>query len=401
MKNNNFDKKYVQVAMLSFIVIVGAIIFGVALWNIEIVMKKLSIIKNSALNILSPFFVGFCIAYLLNPGVRETEKLFQKMFSIKKEKVYRGLSILLVYFIAFIFFAILVTSIVPSVAYSIEEIVTKLPKNLELLQQEINTFLNNNMVAIGSLTDFINNISPSSFTFNDLATYILAPINNVLLNIPEIASKIIVGTINLASIFFKFILGIVISVYMIYDKEHFSNVLKRILFTFTKEKVASKTMKLARLSNSKFERFIVGKTIDSIIIGTLFYVACKLLSIEYAMLLALIIAITNMIPYFGPFIGAVPVTLIVALTNLSDVVPVIILIIILQQFDGIILGPKILGDSVGLKPISIILAILVGGGLFGAVGMFLGAPILAIITTIISGIMDIKERGNSVEKNKV
>ena len=159
------------------------------------------------------------------------------------------------------------------------------------------------------------------------------------------------------------------------------------------KKLANNLIQFCKEANYTFEKFFVGKIIDSTIIGIIFFVGAKLLKAPFAMLLSIIIGVTNMIPFFGPFIGAIPVifiTLMFDITNPLKAVWMAIFILLLQQFDGNILGPKILGDSIGIKPVGIIFSIIVGGAIFGPAGMFFGVPIFAVIFSVFNRFIDKK-----------
>lgn len=393
MKKFNFDDKFKQIAILTFLVIASAIIFEKTIGNLSAVWDRAILVFNFITGLLSPFVFGFAMSYLLNPGLRFIEKNISKISNFSF-KIKRLISLTIVYLLFFLTLIIIITSIIPSVVESSNSLLRTLPTNFDQYSIKINELFQENKDGFNELSKFISLVSLENISVESIMADILKPINSLITNLPEIISKILLGTINIAGMLVNIILGVVISIYMLYDKEYFGEIGKRFLNALFKKKTANATMSIIRLSNTTFEKFIIGKSIDSFIIGILFFIICLFLKIEYAPLLAIIIAITNMIPYFGPFIGAIPVLLIVSLTDIGKTIPMGICILLLQQFDGIILGPKILGDSIGLKPISIILAILIGGGLIGPVGMFLGAPIFAVLATIVS------ETINQLEKSK-
>lgn len=399
MKKFDFDKKFKQIAILAFLVIIGAITFEKTIGNLPLVWEKLKVIISFIGNLLFPFVIGFAVAYLLNPGLRFVEKKIEKNGKFKF-KARRIISILIVYLVFSISLIVVITSIIPSVIESTASLISVLPSNIEKLDKEMEIFMNNNEESVTLISSLIAIISPENLTLGDVMTYVFRPINSLINNLPELVGTILVSTISIAGFIFNIILGFVISVYMLYDKEYFSSIGKRFLYAIFKKRTANATMTVLSLSNHTFERFIVGKSIDSIIIGILFFIICLFLDISYAPLLAIIIGITNMIPYFGPFIGAVPVLLIVALIDIHNVLPVALSILALQQFDGIILGPKILGDSIGIKPISIILAIMVGGGLFGPIGMFLGAPVFAVLATMVTEVINQLEKLQIIKESE-
>ena len=173
------------------------------------------------------------------------------------------------------------------------------------------------------------------------------------------------------------------------------------LFILFSKKQVESIASTIKYTNSVFNSFVVGKTIDSLIIAIIFFIGSIILNLPYPMLFAIIIGITNMIPYFGPFIGAVPVVALTILINPIKGLWVLIFIVVLQQFDGVILGPRILGDSIGLKPIGVIFAIIVGGAIAGPLGMFFGVPIFSVIFTIFSNFVEKLYNSKNTVKNKL
>ena len=188
---------------------------------------------------------------------------------------------------------------------------------------------------------------------------------------------------------------------MLLDKEKLLHFCKKTLFILFSKKQVESIASTIKYTNSVFNSFVVGKTIDSLIIAIIFFIGSIILNLPYPMLLAIIIGITNMIPYVGPFIGAVPVVALTILINPIKGLWVLIFIVVLQQFDGVILGPRILGDSIGLKPIGVIFAIIVGGAIAGPLGMFFGVPIFSVIFTIFSNFVEKLYNSKNTVKNKL
>ncbi len=215
---------------------------------------------------------------------------------------------------------------------------------------------------------------------------------NSISMLPSLLNKVFLSTVSFVNSTVHFIIGLVIAFYGLYEKETFVKVSKKIIYLLFKKSRASRIIDISKSTNQIFESFLIGKIIDSTIIGLMFFIICIVLKFPYPALLSVIIGVTNMIPYFGPFIGAVPAILIVFLNNPTNLQTVWagLSILALQQFDGLFLGPKILGDCTGLKPIGVIFAIVVGGALFGVLGMFFGVPLFAAIKNIISEIFNRK-----------
>jgi predicted PurR-regulated permease PerM len=206
----------------------------------------------------------------------------------------------------------------------------------------------------------------------------------------EVLNTVVSQILRLTSSMIKFILSFVIAVYMLIDKNDLKIKIKRFNYAFFSIDLANRLVKITREANEIFSSFFIGKLIDSTIIGLLFYVLAITLGIPYAIINALIVGITNMIPYIGPFIGAIPVGIIVLVVSPYKFILTIVIIIALQQFDGLILGPLILGDRLNVSAFWIIVAVSIGGALKGFIGMLFGVPILVLLKTIVEETIEIK-----------
>ncbi len=388
MKKFDFDKKYVQIALLAIIVIIFGSLFDKVISNIKVIYLNIISTMDFIFALLRPFIIGFFIAYFLNPLVRfiENQKVITSNFKNTSKR--RMFSIMVTYLFAVFFLYLVIASILPNVVGNVNTLITTLPSSVESLKTLIDSYTLNDNNILAPTIDAFNNITNQNYSANNLVVSILKEVSEVIFNLPKFFSSLVFGILTFANGMLAIVLGFVISIYMIADKEYFIECFKKIVCVITKKSTSEKIFRIASLSNNIFERFIIGKAIDSFIIGLMFFVICLIFKVPYAPLFGLIIGITNMIPYFGPFIGAIPVLIITVTWNYKMVIPMGVAILILQQFDGIILGPRILGDSIGLKPISIVFAIIVGGGLFGIVGMFLGAPVYAVISTILQELIN-------------
>ena len=199
---------------------------------------------------------------------------------------------------------------------------------------------------------------------------------------------VIDGLLGAVNVVAEFFIGIIIAVYLMVSRETFVSQGKKVIYAFLNDEHANMFIQLLKECNRIFGGFINGKLLDSLIIGILCFIGCSLLQMPYSVLVAVIIGVTNVIPFFGPYIGAIPSTILIMLDSPSKGLIFIVFILVLQQFDGNILGPKILGDSIGLSPFWIIFAILLGGGLFGVVGMLFGVPVFAVFHFLIKSFID-------------
>lgn len=329
------------------------------------------------LNILSPFVIGVIVAYILNCITNFLERKILIHFKIfrspskKIRKARRKFSILISFICLIGIITGIIAYIIPEIISSTENIINFIVSmDYTSIHTSVNSFLIKNNIYINpdtvkhvlqSLTGFISSLADS------------------LQYIPNMISSVVTYSINFASSVVNAILGLMISVYILTDKEEIVALGKKIIRAWFSNDVCNTMTKCVKEINHTFNQFFVGKLIDSLIIGILFYIIAMIFSFPYPSLCALIIGITNMIPYFGPFIGAVPVIALTLLVSPVTAIGVLIAILILQQFDGIILGPKILGDSIDLKPIGVIFAITIGGAIAGPLGMFFGVPIFSVI----------------------
>ena len=192
-------------------------------------------------------------------------------------------------------------------------------------------------------------------------------------------TNITTGAINVLSEVFNFLVGCIVSVYMLFGKETFAAQIKKMLYAGMQVERANMVLHITRKSNEIFGGFIIGKIIDSAIIGVLCFIGITILDMPYILLVSVIVGVTNVIPFFGPYIGAIPSTILIALADPLKGLYFLIFIIALQQLDGNVIGPKILGNSTGLSAFWVVFSILLGGGLFGFIGMIIGVPTFAVI----------------------
>ncbi|SET28241.1 AI-2E family transporter [[Clostridium] polysaccharolyticum] len=382
-KRNVFEtnSKYFTICIYSlFVIITGSIlVYCILNWS-----KTQKTIAN-LFRTLSPFFIGFFIAYILNPIVKKLDNLLGKLFNESKLRLSlrHTLSILLSYFIALGLVSIIMIYIVPQFGASFQDLTDRFPDMYNAAYDFLNGIQERYPnLDVAFIRDKINDLrSP----LVDFGTNIVTNAFPLLFNI---SMSIVKTLINI-------ILAIVISAYILIDKELLIRNAKRLVYAFLPKDTANYFCSTASKCNAIFSGFIFGKLLDSLIIGMICFVLMSILKLPYAVLLSTIVGITNMIPYFGPFIGAVPGVIIYLLLDPIQAIVFAILIFILQQFDGLYLGPKILGESTGLKPIWVIFAITIGDAYFGVLGMFLGVPIVAVLAFLLNEFMNrkLKKKG--------
>lgn len=378
MKNENFFKKNSKYIVISVHVI--AIILISSFLNKFLIDFKPFEILSKAIVILKPFIYGFVIAYIINPAMNyiECSILGRISFLNNHSRLKRFSSIIITYVIAIGFIFCISWFIIPEMVKNIKNIFLFM-NNIDRLY--IENFLNENVFKSENYQYISRDLSYIIMKFIDKNVSVMAE-TFMFTNSSSapIFNKIIMSTMGLASKIINLVLGFVIAFYMLNDKEKFTLKVVKTIYVFLGEDLTNKIVKIVKKSNNIFERFFLGKIIDSVIVGVIFFIGVSVFDVPYAILLSVIVGITNVIPYFGPFIGGIPVVLITMFTDPVMALWLAVFLFLLQQFDGIILGPKILGDSIGVKPISVIFAITVGGALFGVAGMFFGLPVFAVIT---------------------
>ena len=388
MKNFDINKRYMEISIYSLAVILLSFIFGRIIWNIT----GFGVSINNSLKflgkVLAPFIYGFFIAYFMNSTMRYLEQTVLRHINWfhSRTRIRRISAVTATYLIyigcLFWFFSFLV----PEILDNIKSFWYKLPADMQYYQN----FFFENLGPESNLAALLATFN-LSFDINlEILNRILHWLNASAGSVTDIINTLLTGTMSFASTIFNFILGLVIAFYMLCDKEHYAEATRKILVIIMKKNTCDRFISTAADSNRMIENFIIGKAIDSIIVGMIFFAITLIIRPPYALLLTLIVGITNMIPYFGPIAGAIVSALIVLPTNPSMAPLVMLIIFILQQFDNIYLGPKILGESTGLSPILVIFAIVVGGAVAGMPGMFFGVPFLAIIRNIVTSFIEQK-----------
>lgn len=339
--------KYKELVEKYIIVILGIIILGLLYEN----KTNIESAVTSFLALLTPFIIGFLIAYLLNPIIN---------LGIEKLKLKRGIAILGVYLVLFISMISLFTVIVPTIVSSSVEIVNSVPSSDDV----INKFLS--LVNIVYVKKIILKIFEQ---FNDKVPVI---INSVFSNIGNLFG-------NLTKFIMTITMGVIISIYATIDKDNLIKLGKNCIYTICGKNKTEKSIKALKNCDEIFKKFLGGISLEALIIGILAIIGMCILKVKYATLLGLIIGVTNIIPYVGPFIGALPAVIVTLFYSPIKALKVAVFILILQQFDSNYLNPKIMGNAVGLSPVWIIFALSVGGSYFGLLGMVLAVPVAAMI----------------------
>lgn len=366
------NNKYFTICVYSIIVIFfAAVIFSlITSWNIT--WKNI----GKALRVLMPFIIGGLIAYVLNPAVTRFYRFFQQKCHIKNVGLCKTLAILISYALVIGIITITLFGVLPQIVSSITDLINFIPTAVQQIYHFFDTIEERfPSIDMDILRKTINDAIPHIISYaKDFAT-------NMIPALYSVSMSIFKWVLNL-------IIAVIVSIYMLADKRPLINSCKAVVYAFVPIRYIALILEVAAEANRLFSSFIVGKAIDSSIIGIICFFVMTILRLPYTILISVIVGITNMIPYFGPFIGAVPGAIILLFISPVKTVIFIIMIFALQQFDGLILGPKILGNSTGLKPLWIIFAITVGGSIAGVLGMFLGVPTVAFIRYLINRLIN-------------
>lgn len=364
-------KPYLAIGLTAFIVITLSIAFFFLIFRYH----GFTSYWNKLMGILQPIILGLVFAYLINPIVNfEEKKLLPVMKKhikneVKAKRLTRGISVACALIFVIFILAVLIMMVIPELYVSLERMVRVLPRQVEsfiawaqhysISDSQVAKFLEQ---GLNSAVDYFNNL---------VKVELLPQTKNVLTLLTS-------GVISMVKVLFNIIIGIMVSIYVLMGKETFVGQAKKIVYAILPARKGNVVIRTVRKSNEILGGFISGKILDSAIIGVICFVCLYLLKMPYTVLVSVIVGVTNVIPFFGPYIGAIPSAILIILANPLQGLYFIIFILVLQQVDGNIIGPKILGESTGLTSFWVIFAILVGGGLFGFVGMVMGVPIFGI-----------------------
>lgn len=361
---DNKEKWYIldRRSRSTLLVVVIAILFYVALTNYSMVKSRAA----GILTVFSPFVGGFAVAYLLNTPVCFFDRLYRE--KLPRFKHSWALAIATVYLLALLVLAVLLNMIIPQLIQGVMD----LAGNMEGYIAHLNELLDD-------LIQRYNLESVDWSALEEILGDLQSLVKNFLGRLAQSLPQVLNFGMALGSGVVTVFTALVASIYMLGDKNTLIPQMKKLLCALFSKRRADRALDVLSHANEVFIGFINGKLLDSAIIGVLCFVLCLIVRIPYALLISVVIGVTNIIPFFGPIIGAVPCVLILAIVNPLAALRFLILVVALQQFDGNILGPKILGNSTGLSAMWVMVAIIVGGGLFGFPGMLLGVPTFAVI----------------------
>lgn len=359
------NKRYNTIAKYVLLIIAITMLMILAIINIRGIKASV----GELLRVLSPVIWGFVIAFLLNPIMKNLEKfLYRYIFKKKsRSKLVRTISITVTCIVFVTMIAGLLYVVIPELINS----VTTIFDNITIWAEQISTWITKL---------FKNNAKIQDALLKKLNDY-TKDLTSIFTTLKPVIENIQSGAIGFLSFVKNFLLGFIVSVYLLASKETLIAQAKKIIIACFKKPTCERIFSISSQTNKVFSGFLIGKIIDSIIIGLITFILMTILQMPYTIMISVIVGVTNIVPFFGPFIGAIPSAMLILLSSGSfkEVVIFSIMILCIQQFDGNILGPSILGSSTGLPAIWVLISLFVGGGLFGFAGMVLAVPTCAVI----------------------
>ena len=361
--------------IVALVAIIAIIFLMIANWGVVLA------VIGKFLTILMPFILGFFFACFINPLVKRVHSLLNRMKPGKGAKIKKAFSVIISYVVVIGVITVLLIYIIPQIKESIGELGNTIQDGYQYMithQKELNEKIP--FIGLGGGIEYIKEFAYKKIMSNG---------SEILPYVYHVSSSLLTTSYNV-------LMGLVISIYIILDMKKLKRSARKVVYALSPKKKEQEVWQTMKQFSHIFNGFLIGKMIDSLIIGILCLIAMSILKLPYALLLSLIVCITNMIPYFGPIIGAIPGVMIYLFIDIRYAFIFALMILILQQFDGLYLGPKILGDQTGIKPLWVIFGITVGGAYFGVMGMFLGVPVVAVIMYLLQLFLDKKLKKKNI-----
>ena len=390
MKNNQ-SKKYIQIGLTIFTALAASILLYFILDRLPSIGKIISFVLEA----VKPLIYGAVIAYVLYPVCIFFERLFGKIFKKAKNrkianKITRGLSIFLSLIFGIGIIVIVLYMVIPQLYESISKIVASAPAYIEKIYVFVDNWFSDNDELRKSVLDAIDKYTSD---ITSLLTDWSGQIGNVVKSIGDGVLSVFIVTKNI-------FIGVIVAIYLLADRHQFKEAVKRFINLIFKNNVAVAVKNEIKFANDIILNFISGRILDSAIVGILCYILMVILQLPFPLLIAVLIGVTNIIPFFGPFIGAIPAGFLILIEDPIKCIVFVVMIIILQQVDGNIIGPKIVGGSIGLSSFWVLFAILLFSGIFGLTGMIIGVPLFAIIYDIIKKSVEYFEEKKKLKEIK-
>lgn len=369
-----------------FLVVVAALAVFFVVYNADDIIAAI----GHYVGILRPVVYGCVIAYILNPLMKTFQECFRRIFerrgkhlTKKKKQLITGISITLSLLTGILIILVLCWMVIPQLVSSVYSLIENVPSKADYYYKMLNKNIRNNKFLVDNMQDVALNVT--EYVDNLFKTKLMPWMETDLLpSVNMVAREFANGIMGFLNVLYNLFIGIIVAIYILAGKETFSAQAKKLVYGIFKKDHADVIIEYVKMSNGMFSGFIVGKIVDSTIVGILCFCAMTIMGLPYALLISVIIGVTNVIPVFGPYLGLIPSVFLILIVSPMQALYFVILIAILQQLDGNIIGPAILGESTGLSAFWVLFSILLFGGLWGIVGMIIGVPLFAVIYRIIA-----------------
>ncbi len=368
-----WNKKYTTMAVYACIVITFAVVLLAVVLNLDAVWKAIV----GVLSVLNPMIVGFAVAFLINPVMMFCEKRIFSFIGRRKDrpKLKRVLALITAYLIVSVCIALFIYMVVPQIVASYKDLETRLTGYVSGAQEWMSIVFDREKTPIpGFIMEFID-----VEAITDMVNGFIKNSYNLII---DVSPYVITFATNIFNSLKNALIGIIFSVYFLFSKEKLCAQVKKTVYAFFKRSHASRMVRMTRLTKKTFEGFVIGKIIDSIIIGFLTFLVLMVFRMPYYPLVAVIVGVTNVIPFFGPIFGAIPCAFIIFIADPIKSLWFLVIILAIQQLDGNVIGPKILGDTTNMSALWVMFAIIFMTGVLGITGMFIGVPIFATLYAI-------------------
>ena len=359
-------KKFFYLGVTLFISLSLVLIVSSYFTKAELIV---TFVKN-VFGALTSVWIGLIIAYLINPIMKFFEsKIFLKIFKQGHKGLCRALSVTISIVLLLALLVALLMLVIPQLVETIVTLVKNAPTYLETLQGWAKNFAEVNPALGSPLLEFMNGAHDK----------LIAWFQNDLLQTANMLGTVTDGVMSAVSILINFFIGLIVSIYVLCDKENFQKQTKKVLASIFSKRNYTRILNLCSETHHVFGEFLIGKILDSILVGVVTFVFMWVASIPYAPLVSVLLAVCNLIPIFGMFIGIIPSALLILVIDPFKAILFVVVIVVYMQIDGNVISPKILGDSIGLKSFWILFSIILFGGMFGVVGMLVGVPVFAML----------------------
>lgn len=334
---------------------------------------------RSFIGLFSSFFAGIAIAFVLNNPCKAIEKFITNRLKVKKKSISRALAIAITYILLLLIVSLIIWIILPQLFQSIKSFV-----------DELGLYFNNLQSFVNNITSFLR---VDSINLSNLSEFLESYIDNIINSLTGVVSKIINITTVVISYIVKFFISLVFSIYLLANKEKMIDGSKSLLKAYVSEKIYGRVSYVYKILVDVFNKYIVGQITEAVILGSLCFLGMIIFGFDYPLLISVTIGVLALIPVLGAYLGGFIGFLVLLMISPAQAIWFVVFIVILQQFEGNVIYPRVVGGSIGLPSIWVLLSIIVGGGIGGPLGVLLGVPIATVLYILLKN--DVKERSQT------